>query len=292
MRYGEALTLKGTLRELVRDRLALAGLLIYGLFILVAIFAPWIAPHAPDEIIREGGKWYADQPPSARFLLGTTNMGRDIFSQLVFGTRPTLLVGFTAAFLVALIGTIVGMISGYLGGTTDNVLMRLTDITFGVPFEPFVIVLVAFLGPSLWNIVIAMALLLWRDTARVIRAQVLSLRERDFVEAARVIGASPVRILMVHIAPNVIPLSFLYGSLAVGWAVLTEAAISFLGFGDPKVISWGYMLHEAFGAQALARGAYYWFVPPGICIMLAIMGGFMIGRGAEELLYPRLRRFQ
>jgi peptide/nickel transport system permease protein len=221
--------------------------------------------------------------------LGTTSGGRDIFSQLVFGARPALLVGFLAAFCVALIGTVVGLIAGYFGGWIDNLLMRITDVAFGIPFVPFVIVLVAFLRPSIWNIVAAMALLLWRDTARVIRSQVLTLRERSFVQAARVSGAGPWRIIFLYIAPNIIPLSLLYGTLAVGWAILTEASVSFLGFGDPGVVSWGSMLQDAYVSQALARGAYYWFVPPGLCIILAVMAGFFIGRGYEELLFPRLR---
>ena len=167
--------------------------------------------------------------------------------------------------------------------------MRLTDIAFGIPFLPFVIVLVAFLKPSIWNVVLAMALLLWRDTGRVIRSQVLSIRERSFVEAALVSGASNLRIIFVYIAPNILPLSFLYGSLAIGWAILTEASASFLGFGDPNVISWGFMLQDAYVSQAMARGAYYWIIPPGLCIMLTVMAGFFIGRGYEELLFPRLR---
>ncbi|MCW5853371.1 MAG: ABC transporter permease, partial [Anaerolineae bacterium] len=121
------------------------------------------------------------------------------------------------------------------------------------------------------------------------RSQVLTVRERSFVEAARVSGASNARIMFLYIAPNILPLSFLYGSLAVGWAILTEAAISFLGFGDPRVVSWGFMLNDAYISQAMSRGAYYWIVPPGVCIMLAVMAGFFIGRGYEEILFPRLR---
>jgi len=217
-------------------------------------------------------------------------MGRDIFSQLIYGARPALIVGFTAAFFVMVIGTLVGLFAGYYRGRLGNILMRLTDVAFGIPFIPFVIVLVAFLGPSIWNIVLSMALLLWRDTARVIRSQVLTVRKRSFVEAARVSGASDLRIILVHITPNILPLSFLYGSLAMGWAILTEAAVSFLGFGDPKAISWGYMLHDAYVSQALSRGSFGWIIPPGICIMLMVMAGFYIGRGSEEILFPRLRK--
>jgi len=272
-----------------RDKFAMAGAMIYLFFILVAVFAPYIAPYDPHELIIEGSDLASDRPPSAQHLLGTTNMARDIFSQLVYGARPALTVGFSAAFFVVVLGTLVGLLAGYFRGWVDTVLMRLADVAFGVPFEPFVIVLVGFLGPSTWNIVLAMALLLWRDTARVIRSQVLTIRERSFIEAARASGASHLRIMFVYIAPNILPLSLLYGSLAMGWAILTEAAVSFLGFGDPNVISWGYMLHDAYVSQALSRGAFYWFVPPGLCIMLTVMAGFYLGRGSEEILHPRLK---
>ena len=135
----------------------------------------------------------------------------------------------------------------------------------------------------------AVAALLWPNTARVIRSQVLTVRERAFVEAARVTGCSQARIIFVHIAPSILPLSFLYGSIAVGWAILTEAAASFLGFGDPSVISWGGMLQDAYANQALSRGAYNWFVPPGVCIVLIVLAGFFVSRGYEEILFPRLR---
>lgn len=292
-RHGLGPALREALRAsasvLQRDRFALAGVIIYGIFILLAILAPFIAPYDPLEIVMHNGTYLPSSPPSSAHWLGTTNLGRDIFSQFLFSIQPTLLIGFTAAFFVVLIGTIIGLLGGYYGGQVDMVLGRITDIAFGIPFVPFVIVLVAFLGGSIWNIVIAMALLLWRDTARVIRSQVLVIREKSFVEAARISGASDLRIIFIHVAPNVLPLAFLYGSLAIGWAILTEASVSFLGFGDPNVVSWGFMLQDAYLSQALARGAWWWFVPPGIGIMLTVMAGFFIGRGYEELLYPRLR---
>jgi peptide/nickel transport system permease protein len=273
-----------------RDRFAVFGAIIYLFFILIAIFAPLIAPYDPLEIIQEEGTWLANEPPSARFPLGTTNLGRDIFSQLIYGSRTALLVGFSAAIAVAGIGTIVGLIAGYHGGKTDTFFMRLADVAFGIPFLPLIIVLVAFLEPSIWNIVLAMGLLLWRDTARVIRAQVLIVKERSFVSAAHVSGASNWRIILLYITPSILPLSFLYGTLAIGWAILTEASVSFLGFGDPDVVSWGYILQDAFLSQAMSRGAYHWIIPPGLFIMLAVMAGFFIGRGFEEVLFPRLRR--
>jgi peptide/nickel transport system permease protein len=276
-------------RVLKKDKFALTGVVIYALLVVASLLAPYVAPYDPMEIVMVNGRYTPSGPPTAAHLFGTTNLGRDIFSQFLFSIQPTLLVGFTAAFFVVLIGTAIGLIAGYFGGRVDALMMAVTDIAFGIPFMPFVIVLVAFLGGSIWNIVMAMALLLWRDTARVIRAQVLVIRERAFVEGARVSGAGDWRIMFVHIAPNVLPLSLLYGSLAVGWAILTEASVSFLGFGDPNVVSWGYMLQDAYLSQALARGAWWWIMPPGIGIMLAVMAGFFVGRGYEELLYPKMR---
>ena len=182
------------------------------------------------------------------------------------------------------------MLAGYYGGWIDTVLMRAADVAFGIPFIPFIIVIAAFFDPSIWNVVIAMAILLWRDTGRVIRSQVLVIKEQAFVSAARVSGASNLRIIFVYIAPSILPLSFLYGSFAIAWAILTEASVSFLGFSDPETISWGFMLQDAFLSLALTRGAFYWIIPPGLCIMLTVMAGFFIGRGYEEVLFPRLRR--
>lgn len=287
------LFLKGLAQATVvlrNDPYAFVGTSIYIVFVLIALFAPQLAPYDPLEILfTEDYSLAANLPPSAEHPLGTTSLGKDIYSQLLYGTRSALLVGIVAAFFVVAIGTLIGLVAGYFGGLVDTILMRITDIAFGIPFLPFVIVIAAFLEPSVWNIVIAMALVLWRDTARVIRAQVLSVRERAFVEAARVTGSSDARILFVHVAPNILPLSFLYGSIAVGWAILTEASISFLGFGDSEVVSWGFMLQDAFVSQALSRGAYHWFVPPGLAIVLVVLAGFFISRGYEELLFPKLK---
>lgn len=281
---------RATVEVFRRDALARVGLLIYTVFILVAIFAPLIAPYDPQQVVEANGIWLANEQPSSRFLLGTTNLGRDIFSQLVFGSRTALLVGFSAAVAVALIGTLVGLVAGYYGRWVDALLMRTADVAFGIPFLPLVIVLVAFLEPSIWNVVVAMALLLWSSAARVIRSQVLVVKEKAFVVAAKAAGAGDLRLIFTHVAPSVLPLSFLYGSVAIGWAILTEASISFLGFGDPNNVSWGFMLQDAFVSQALSRQAYYWIIPPGIMIMLTVMAGFFIGRGYEEVLFPRLRR--
>jgi peptide/nickel transport system permease protein len=272
------------------DPFAVVGVIIYAVIGLVAIFADQLVTHDPLQILftPEGG--LADNLPiSAEHYLGTTNMGRDIYSQLILGTRSAIVVGLSAAFVVVVIGTLVGLLSGFFGGVVDMILMRAADVALGIPFLPFVIVLAGFLEPSLWNVVLAMALLVWPTTGRVIRSQVLTLRQRAFVEAARVSGASDMRILFVHVMPNILPLALVYGSISIGWAILTEASISFLGFGPSDSISWGTMLQDAYISQALSRGWYRWFVPPGICIILIVVAGFFISRGFEEVFFPRLR---
>jgi len=268
---------------------AFIGAAIYIVFLLVAIFADAIAPYDPTEILfKEDGGLAASLPPGADHWLGTTNLGRDVFSQLVMGARPSFFVGITAAVAVATLGSVIGLLSGYLGGWVDRGLMRLADLVLGLPFLPFVIVLMALIGPSQQHVVLAVAILLWPNAARVIRAQVLTLAQRQFVEAARVTGASEWRIMLVHIAPNIVPLAFLYGSIAVGWAILTQASLSFLGFGETDVVSWGTMLQDAYASQALDRQQFFWFIPPGICLVLVVLAGFLISRGYEELLFPKL----
>ncbi len=277
-------------RRILRDPFSVAALTIYLLLVLVAIFADQLMTHDPTQILfRANGRVATNQPSGGAYLLGTTNLGRDIYSQLIAGSRNALMVGVTAAISVAALGTLVGLLSGYFGGRTDAFLMRLADVALAIPFLPFVIVLSGFFRANTWNVVIAVALLLWPNTARVIRSQVLTVKERAYVEAARVTGASDMRILFVHVAPNILPLTFLYGSVAIGWAILTEAAVSFVGFGDPSRISWGYMLQDAFVSQALSRGSWNWFLPPGICIILVVIAGFFLARGAEEVLFPKLR---
>ncbi len=272
-----------------RDPFATAGILIYAVFLFIAVFADQLATHDPSAILyRPNGRVASNIPPFTTHVLGTTNLGRDIYSQLIFGARSALIVGISAALAVVLVGTLVGLVAGFFRGIVDMLLMRVADIALGIPFLPFVIVISSFLEPSMWNVVMGMGLVVWPSTARVIRSQVLTLRERTFVEAARVTGSSQFRILFVHIAPNVLPLSFVYGSIAIGWAILTEASISFLGFGGDTV-SWGSMLQNAYVSQALSRGWYHWFVPPGICIILVVVAGFFVSRGFEEVLFPRLR---
>lgn len=275
-------------RILRAEPFAAVGGTIYAVIVLVAIFAERIAPYDPHALLRVNHRLARYLPVSADHLLGTTSDARDIFSQLVFGTRAALEVGLTAAMCVVAIGTLLGLVAGYLGGWTDRIIIRLSDIVLGLPFLPALLVLAALTRPGTLTIIATVGALLWPNTARVIRAEVLSLRERAWVDAARVSGCSSARIMFVHVLPQVLPLAALYGSVAIGWAILAEAAASFLGFGDPAVISWGVMLQDAYANQALSLGAWNWFVPPGVAILSMVLAGFLIARGSEKLLFPKL----
>jgi ABC-type dipeptide/oligopeptide/nickel transport system permease subunit len=225
--------------------------------------------------------------PSFSHLFGTTHNGRDIFSQVVYGSRAALLVGLIAAVMVTLIGTNVGIIAGYFKGRTDNILMRIVDIMYALPLEPFAMILVLITRPGIGVIILSVGLLTWRTTARIIRSQVLSISARPFVKAARVAGASDFRIMYVHIAPNVLPLAFLQLAVAMAFAITAEATLSFLGLGPPRIYSWGTILHQARLSGAW-RTAWWWIVPPGILIMLTVVSVFFISRALEVLTNPRL----
>jgi len=228
--------------------------------------------------------------PSARHWLGTDFMGRDILSQLLTGTRVAFAIGISAAFMAVAIGSLIGMLAGYFGRTVDTLLMRLADIVMVLPGLLVILILSSVVGQlSIWNLVIIIALLKWAGVSRVIRSQTLSLKVRPYIEAARVAGASHTRILGRHILPNVLPLSFLYMTFGVTSAILIEAALSFLGFGDPSAVSWGMMLQWVWKTGHMFR-APYWLIPPGLCISLITLCFYLIGRAMDEVLNPRLRK--
>ena len=278
-----------TFRLLLRDRFAFWGLTIFALFILVAMIAPWIAPYDPfAPMMTESGRLIRLAPPSAEHWLGTTAFGNDVFSQLVMGSRVALRVGLVAAIAVGFISTLVGVISGYFGGIIDDILMRMTDVALSIPTLPFAIVAVGLLGPSIDNIILVITLLFWRNGARIIRSVVLTERERVFVKWARAAGASHLHIILKHILPNILRVVFLWVTMSVAFAVLTEASLSFLGLGDPSITSWGQMLNTAFASGAL-RTAWWWVAPPSLMLITLISSLYLIGRAYEEQTNPRLR---
>ena len=284
------MNMKRTFKLLLRDKLGLIGIIVLAFFILVAIFSPQLLHFDPMEQHYTGnGELKKMEPPSNEHILGTTRMGRDVYSQVIAGTRVALFVGFASAIMVTVIGTVIALIAGYFGGWVDDLLMRATDVVYGIPFLPFAMIMIAVLGPSIWNIIIAIVLISWRTTTRVIRSEVLTIKNRTFIQAAKLNGAGPFRIIFRHIAPNIIPLALVFGSLAMGTAIVTEASVSFLGYGDPLLISWGKILFDAYIAHAITD-AWWWVVPPGLAITLLVMSGFFVSRSLEEILNPRLSR--
>jgi peptide/nickel transport system permease protein len=274
---------------LAGEYMAYTGLVILGFFTLIAVFGDFLTLHDPSAISRgPNGDVLRLAPPSLSHPFGTTHLGRDVFSQVILGARVSLIVGIAAAFVSTFIGTNAALLAGYYGGHLDDVLMRLVDIAYAIPFLPFVIVLVFIFGASIWNIILVISLLMWRSSARVIRSEVLTHKERPYVESAEASGASDLRIMYRHIFPNVLPLVGLYMAFGVAWGVIYEASIAFLGFGDPDLYSWGSILYEAYNSGAI-RFAWWWVIPPGICIMLFVMAVFFIGRSIEKITNPDLR---
>ena len=273
-----------------RDTLALAAGGILVLFVAMALLGPGLAPYDPEEILRAAnGAAVVLEFPSLRHPFGTTDLARDIFSQILTGARPVLIVGFWAALLPTGLGLLLGVLAGYKSGATDTIVSRFVEIAYSLPFEPVAIVLISLISPSRWTLILAISLLYWRRPTRVIRNQVLTLRDTAFIKAARVAGATGRRIMFRHLIPLVLPLAFVYIPVAFGNAILAEAAISFLGFGDPQSQSWGSILRRAFDGGALDLG-WWWMIAPGLAITVVSSSMFFLTRPFEEVLNPRLAR--
>jgi len=280
----------GPLRLLVRDRFALIGLIVFTIFLLIAIFAPLLAPYPPFEAqLTPQGRLRRLEGPSAAHWFGTTAFGVDVLSQFLLGCRNAFLVGLIGALAVGFISTLFGVVAGYFGRTIDDILMRLTDVALSIPTLPFAIVAVGMLGPSIRNIILVITLLFWRNGARIIRSAVLVERERVYVKWARAAGASHAHIIFRHILPNVFRVVFLWVTMSVAFAIMTEASLSFIGLGDPSVISWGQMLNTAFASGNL-RTAWWWVAPPSVALVMLISSLYLMGRAFEEQANPRLRR--
>lgn len=258
--------------------LVLVGILVLGLV------GPWIAPHEPDETLYddETGEIKDLQPPSAEHPLGTTWSGYDVYSRVLIGARPTVLTGLLGGAIIIAMGMSIGITAGYVGGRTENVLMRFTDFVYGVPLLPFAIVIVTLLGVGFFTSILVIGLVLWRSSARVLRSQVLQIKEYPFITAAKASGASTPRIVFRHILPNVMPMAILFFSLGVGYSILIQAGLSFLGVVDPFVPSWGVMVRNAFKSGYMSV-AWWWSIIPGFLIGVTVLSTFMFGRGYESL---------
>jgi peptide/nickel transport system permease protein len=270
------------------DRLGSFGAFVIAFAALVAVFGPWLMPHDPYESLRMAdGRMAVLQQPCAEFPLGTTNLARDLLSQMIAATRTTMIIGLVSGLISIVIGANIGLIAGYYGGRVDNVLMRLTDIVYGMPFLPFIIVLISLFGRSIGFVMLAIVLIVWRTSARVIRAQTMAIKQRQFIAFARARGASDLRIIYRHIGPNILPLLLLYTSFNIAWAIVTEASASFLGFGDPNALTWGSVLQDLW-ASGYTRGAWWWFFAPSAAIVLLVSAFVFVSRAYEVVANPRL----
>jgi peptide/nickel transport system permease protein len=279
-------------RRLARTGIAPAAFLValgvVALFVLIAALAPVVIGGDPfaNHFLPDGGV-ARYQLPSAEFPFGTNVYGQDIFAQTLLGAQRTLAIGLVCGLVVMTVGTVVGVVSGYFSGATDAVLMRITDFFYAIPFLPFSLIFVHFFGTSLVSVCSAMGLIFWRTGARVIRSVVLSLRERQYVKAAKAAGAGPFWIMRFHIMPGVVGITLLYGVFGAAWSILTEATLSFIGLADAASISWGLMLNQAFASGAI-RFAWWWVLPPGISLALLLGALFLLARSIEGAVDRRL----
>lgn len=264
-----------------RELMIYAGFL--GLVLFMGVFGDWLAPYDYQAThYADDGSVLRAEGPSADHPLGTTHTGTDVFSRLLIGALPTVITGLLGGVLIISIGTTIGVTAGYVGGWVENVLMRITDFAYGVPLIPTAIVLLAIFGVGVQTTIIAIGLILWRGSARVLRSQVLQIKERPFIIAARATGMSTFGIIKRHIIPNIAPMMLLYFSLGIGFAILAQAGLAFIGVADPFVPSWGVMIRNAYNSGFVEK-AWWWVLPPGFMISGTVLSAFMFGRKYEEL---------
>ncbi|MEM1382686.1 MAG: ABC transporter permease [Pseudomonadota bacterium] len=269
-------------RLFLRNRSAVAGLVFLGLVILLAAVAPLIYPESP---FRLAGRPMTP-PFGPDYFLGTDTLGRDIMAGIAHGARTSLLIGVIATLVAVVFGTVMGALAGYYGGWIDDLLMRVTEVFQTIPSFIFAILLVAILTPSIQNVIIAIAVVSWPALARLVRGEVLSMKNREFVQANVIMGMSDARIILVQILPNCLSPIIVAGSLLVATAILIESALSFLGLGDPNVMSWGFQVGAG---RTVLRRAWWICTFPGIAIMLTVLAINLVGEGLNDALNPRLR---
>jgi peptide/nickel transport system permease protein len=279
--------LAGKVRGIFRSRRLVAGLGIVGFFVLVAIIGPFIYT---DPNAFSHAQW---KPPAASHLLGTTQLGQDVLAQLVVSARATLEIGAGAGLIATIVSIVIGIGGGFVGGFVDEALSLLSNVVLVIPALPLVIIIAAFVhATGVWPVVLVIAVTSWAASARVLRAQTLSVRNREYVLAARASGERGWRIVLVEILPNELPIIVSQFLFAMIFAILTQAGLAFLGLANIEQLTWGNMLYFAQNDQALPSGAWWWFVPPGLCIALLGMGLALINFALDELLNPRLRVYR
>ena len=275
---------------LLRERKAAAiGLALILFFVVLAIVAPLISPYSPTAQSCGSTSAAVFAHPSLHHWLGCDDGGIDMLSELIQGGRVSLIVGFAATLVAMVIGGGVGIISGYFGGWIDITLMRITDYLLVIPDLVFAMVIAAIWGPSLYHVIMVIGILEWTSTARVIRAQVMTVKERVYIKRAKALGAGHTRIVWKHVLPQVGPLLVANTVLTVAIAIYLETALAFLNLEDPTVTTWGTILDNAFTRSAVSNGAWWAIVPDGICIALVCVGCFLLGQAIEDALNPRLK---
>ena len=295
---------KKTWKVFRSNRLGFSGLVVLVVFAMMAVFAPWLSTvPQPNKIgslepnmLDEG--WVNPLPPSfdrspyTGFIhpLGTDHIGRDVYSMTLYGTRASLEVGLIATLISVALGSIIGLGAGYFGKVTDEVLMRVTDFFLVLPWFPLMIVMMSILGKEFIWVIVVIGITGWPSTARIVRSQVITLKERQFIERARAIGAGDAHIIGVHILPNVMPLIFANTVLLIALAIFSEAFLTFFGLGDPEVISWGAMLEGAYDYSAFSKGAWWWILVPGVAIITMVLSFSLVGYALDDVLNPKLRK--
>lgn len=268
-----------------RDPKAMLGLYLLAVLVIVAVLAPVLSPYRPDAV----NMAIAEQAPGPGHLLGTDELGRDILSRLIWGGRISLSVGVVAVGISMTIGVLAGSVAGYYGGLVDSIIMRVTDVVLVIPFFPLALTLAAVLKPSVYNTMIVIGLLGWTGTCRLVRSEFLTLRGRDFVEAATAGGARDGRIIFRHILPNAMAPLLVTATLGVAGAIISEAGLSFLGFGvQQPIASWGNMLSTAISARVLKLQPWFW-IPPGLLIFVSVLAVNLLGDGLRDALDPRMK---
>jgi peptide/nickel transport system permease protein len=283
-------SMKKIAKQFRKSRGGMLGVCVLAFFVLTAVFAPWISRYDDpndEEWARVNPSFH---PPSLDFLFGTDHFGRDVFSLTWYGARASLIVGVVASLISIILGTVIGLCGGYFGKLPDEILMRLTDFFLVIPWFPLMIVIASLLGRSFTNVIIVIGITSWPSTARIVRAQVLSVKEKGFVERARSVGAGSARIISRHIMPNVLPLVFANTTLLIANSIFSESFLDFFGLGDPTVVSWGTMLEEAYNWEAFARFSWWQIGAPGACIVALIMAFYLIGEALDDVMNPKLRR--
>lgn len=273
----------GALSVMLEDRTTLISFIGLLAIIVLGIIGPYIAPYPPDKFMidPQTGELLISEPPSLAHPLGTNTTGYDILSRLLIGARATITIGVMGGTMIISIGMLIGVTAGYVGGWVDEVLMRFTDMVYGLPLLPIAIVIIGFFGIGFYTTIFVIGMLLWRGAARVIRAQVMQIKERPYIRSAKATGASDIRIIVKHILPNVGTMAVLFFALGVGFSIVIQAGLAFLGIADAGVPSWGIILRNAFSSGNTSL--WWWSLPPGILIALTVSLTFLFGRGYERV---------